>query len=105
MTGGISIYENHLWKCKVSINGFRFLCNKKFLQNFLLHKKRSTMDTHSHEWKNVAKWACAGCVECRKRHSLFLNKKNIKKCLHYTKLTGILKITSGLQEEPKNKKQ
>lgn len=54
------------------------------------------MDTHSHEWKNVAKWACAGCVECRKRHSLFLNKKNIKKCLHYTKLTGILKITSGL---------
>ena len=37
-----------------------FLCNKKLLQNFLLHKKRSTMDGYLHEWKNVAKQARAG---------------------------------------------
>ena len=69
---GHIIYENHLWKCKVSINGFRFLCNKKFLQNFLLHKKRSTMDAHSREWKNVAKATRARHIECPKRHSYII---------------------------------
>ena len=30
-----------------------FICNKKLLQNFLLHINRSTRDVHSRERKNV----------------------------------------------------
>ena len=48
-----------------------FLLNKKFFQNFLLSKKCSTRDAHSHERKNVAKATGARCVECRKGHSFY----------------------------------
>ena len=36
------------------------------------------MDAHSRERKNVAKATRARCEECRKRHSLFYNKKFFK---------------------------
>lgn len=65
------IYDNR--KCEKS--HFLFLCNKKFLQNFLLHKNRSTRDAPLHKRKNIAKAICAEWVECRKRHSLIHNKK------------------------------
>ena len=45
------IYDNR--KCEKS--HFLFLCNKKFLQNFLLHKNVSTRDAPLHKRKKIAK--------------------------------------------------
>ena len=54
--------SNDLKICSLLAITYPFLCNKKFFHNFLLHKKRSTMDTH---WRK-RKFICSNVLMLHK---------------------------------------